>query len=433
MFCSNCGKELNPGAAFCDGCGSKCEANTMPPQDVMPRSESMPQHAQYDARQNVSPGYPGNQQYVHSPMGQQNMHNPNNPNMHYPIYTEYAQKSSNKSKVALIAAISAVFVLLAAGAVFFIMSQGDSGDYDAVAVGGNGTQASDTTISAENSYGDYGEPENSESANDSVPEIAATAGLGYEPIAELGGMRPPAMTLTQMNAERNRIAAIWTSTRAAIDAGTYSSRTIEPGVVAHFNRNNQLVLVETERGSAIVNRSDMPNHSRVFLFESGRLIFAFYSGHAGESEHRLWFRDQWLFRWRHTYDARTQGNFSDFENRTDMQDWLKFEERALREARGIMNAASTTNEPAHAATTPTPEAAHPTIRTLPATEQSALIAFHEFLTTPQSFYCLWYGLVRLNISDIRHGELIDFGHDGIPVNKLDFSPQFAYNPLKKEG
>ena len=59
--------------------------------------------------------------------------------------------------------------------------------------------------------------------------------------------------------------------------------------------------------------------------------------------------------------------------------------------------------------------------------QSALEAFREFLTTPQTMSNDW-DTAQLNLAQIRHGELIDFDHDGIPemllIQRLD---QWTYH------
>ena len=130
------------------------------------------------------------------------------------------------------------------------------------------------------------------------------------------GARP---YISDVEGEVVRIRDLWNTDRNAIAAGEFDTRQLDDGVTA-FSADGKLRMIEVSRGSYGVD------YMRIYQFEDGHLIFAYYEN---AEQNRLYFKDGWLFRWRFT-DAG--GNTTNHDNEPENPWYLDWEHRASDEA-----------------------------------------------------------------------------------------------------
>jgi len=116
-----------------------------------------------------------------------------------------------------------------------------------------------------------------------------------------------------------RIRELWTADRQAIEAGAYEARSPVAGVAA-YSSGGVLRMIEVQAGA------NGGGPSRIYQYENGQLIFAFFED---VTQERLYFKDGWLFRWRHTDVAGTAVNY---DNDPGVHGYLEWEQRAQSEA-----------------------------------------------------------------------------------------------------
>jgi hypothetical protein len=130
--------------------------------------------------------------------------------------------------------------------------------------------------------------------------------------------------ISDVEGEVGRIRAIWTADRSAIEGSQYEQRSLRAGVTAYY-ANGDLRNIEVTRGT------DGLDYARIFQYDHGRLIFAYYEG---ADQNRLYFSDDFLFRWRSTSSG---GEAVDHDNESSSTPYLDWEKRALAEAYRLMN------------------------------------------------------------------------------------------------
>jgi len=114
------------------------------------------------------------------------------------------------------------------------------------------------------------------------------------------------------------IRDIWTQSRNVIDNGTLKPS--GSNTIKNYTINDRTTMIEISSG---VNNI---SYSRIYSFYDGQLIFAFWSG---DDQHRLYFKNERLFRWRHT---SASGTTTDYDNRHDLAEYSEWEQRALQDA-----------------------------------------------------------------------------------------------------
>jgi hypothetical protein len=124
--------------------------------------------------------------------------------------------------------------------------------------------------------------------------------------------------VSDVEAEVSRIRSIWTADREAIAAGSYEVRSLGNGVTGYYE-NGVLQNVEVARGT---NGLD---YLRIFQYDNGTLIFAYYEG---VDQNRLYFINDYLFRWRFTSAGGDEVNH---DNEPTSQQFLDWERLALTE------------------------------------------------------------------------------------------------------
>jgi len=145
-------------------------------------------------------------------------------------------------------------------------------------------------------------------------------------------VNPLVMSSSEIEKELLRIRAVWTESRNGVDNGIFPESPIPGGGRAFFNENKQLDTIQVSRKSDFVKRSSRDSYTRIFQFENEKLIFAFYTEGAGGVAYRLYFKDGWLFRLRYAPDAKINGNYTDFDLRTDLEEYNAWQDFALNEA-----------------------------------------------------------------------------------------------------
>ena len=135
------------------------------------------------------------------------------------------------------------------------------------------------------------------------------------------------MSEAQIEDEILRIREIWTKDRNAISNGTYQKKDIAVGITAFFD-GNELKMIE-------IKNIDTISTQRIYQFENGHLIFAFIEGASAE---RLYYKNGTMFRWRHTPDS-SRNDFTDYDMRHDLSDYLYWQNFALEEGLAVYNQA----------------------------------------------------------------------------------------------
>jgi len=130
----------------------------------------------------------------------------------------------------------------------------------------------------------------------------------------------------QAEKERLRIRDIWVADRDAVSKGTFYSKTVARGITAYCDQRGQVRLLEVNKGI------DGFNYSRTYLYENGSLVFAYYE--SGDA-HRLYFKNEKLFRWRYTPDAKAINNAVNLDNRGDSPEFRYWEDFTLNEGRKL--------------------------------------------------------------------------------------------------
>ena len=143
---------------------------------------------------------------------------------------------------------------------------------------------------------------------------------------------PLVMTKKEIEKELLRIRAVWTESRNGVDNGIFPESPIPGGGRAFFDENKLLDTIQVSRKTDFVKRSSRDSYTRIFQFENEELIFAFYTEGKGGVAYRLYFKDGWLFRLRYAPNATVNGNYTDFDLRTDMEDYNTWQDFALNEA-----------------------------------------------------------------------------------------------------
>lgn len=77
--------------------------------------------------------------------------------------------------------------------------------------------------------------------------------------------------------------------------GEYRKESIRDGVNAFYDNDGELVLIFVEKGTPGIEGYSN-THERTYYYEDGKLIFVLLEG---KDEHRLYFWDELLIRWRY--------------------------------------------------------------------------------------------------------------------------------------
>ena len=118
-----------------------------------------------------------------------------------------------------------------------------------------------------------------------------------------------------------RIRAIWDGDRKAMDAKAYKVEALPSGARAYLDGGDiRMIEVPANTGGS--------NYSRTYNFSNGKLIFAYIED---IDAHRLYFKNDVLFRWRYTVDAKQRQNATNHDNMGDSPAYKEWEEFALDE------------------------------------------------------------------------------------------------------
>ena len=161
----------------------------------------------------------------------------------------------------------------------------------------------------------------SASAPTAAPEPAPTAAAEPTPTP----LPDPGLTLSEIEPEVTRIRAVYNEIMEGIASNRYAVANVN-GADAYYE-NGSLRCVMTERGA------DGSSYMRWYFYENDALIFSYYEG---LDSHRLYFRNDALFRWRFCADSAQpdQAVNHDLENSDAFREW---ETTVLRDARVFQN------------------------------------------------------------------------------------------------
>jgi hypothetical protein len=134
--------------------------------------------------------------------------------------------------------------------------------------------------------------------------------------------KPERTAVGDVEAEVLRIRGIWTADRDAQGKDQYQSLGPIDGAAA-FGADGKIRIIEVAKGASGID------YARTYQFEDGQLIFAYFEGAMQE---RLYFKDGWLFRWRHTAQ---DGTVTDHDNEPSSAEYLVWEARAWDEANAL--------------------------------------------------------------------------------------------------
>jgi hypothetical protein len=137
------------------------------------------------------------------------------------------------------------------------------------------------------------------------------------------------MTVQQINDEISRIRGLWNTDRSAMSDGLYATISISPGISA-FSYNGQVKMIEITKNTGGIE------YSRTYQFENGNLVFAYIEG---SDSHRLYFIQGTMFRWRYTPNVTKSEQFTDYDKRTDLNEYINLQEFALEEANNLYSQA----------------------------------------------------------------------------------------------
>ena len=107
----------------------------------------------------------------------------------------------------------------------------------------------------------------------------------------------------------------------AVSAGTYTSRT-QDDVTMYFDGNDVKCVV-------VPGGTNGSTYSRYFYFDHGQLFFAYYEG---KDAHRLYFKDDVMFRWRYCTDKDQPDNAENYDQ-LDTEAYRAKQEQVLADAR----------------------------------------------------------------------------------------------------
>ncbi|HHX62108.1 MAG TPA: VWA domain-containing protein [Epulopiscium sp.] len=124
-----------------------------------------------------------------------------------------------------------------------------------------------------------------------------------------------------IEAEILRIRAIWNADREAMQQKQYKVTEVGNGIKA-FSKNNDIRMIEIQKNINGVS------YARTYNFSSGKLIFAYIESN---DAHRLYFKDDTLFRWRYTLDAKKRDQAVNYDNIGDSEEFNQWERFALEE------------------------------------------------------------------------------------------------------
>jgi len=141
---------------------------------------------------------------------------------------------------------------------------------------------------------------------------------------------PSAQPDVDVEGEILRIRAIWQADREAMANDLYATVTIAPGVVAYTDRG-RVKMIEAERDAGGVP------FMRIYQYEDGNLIFAYLEA---DDAHRLYFKDDRLFRWRYAPDARDIDRDTIYDSYADSPDFAVWEDFALYEGYALYEEAT---------------------------------------------------------------------------------------------
>jgi len=133
------------------------------------------------------------------------------------------------------------------------------------------------------------------------------------------------MTSQDVEAEILRIRAIWNGDREAMKNKQYQVTQIANGIKA-YSSNKDIRMIEIQRN---INGMD---YARTYNFSNGQLIFAYIEK---SDAHRLYFKDDRLFRWRYTVDANKRDQAINHDNMGDSEEFNRWGAFALDEAEQV--------------------------------------------------------------------------------------------------
>ena len=141
--------------------------------------------------------------------------------------------------------------------------------------------------------------------------------------------RLPSVPGNRIENEVNRIRTLWEAAVNGKANGSYSSHVVASGVTAYSDRG-QVKMIEAARGVSHAN------YSGIYLYDDGRLIFAFLEG---ADAHRLYYYDSQLFRWRYSANASNPNNSVNYDNDFNSSEFLRWERFALDAASDLYSRA----------------------------------------------------------------------------------------------
>ena len=134
-------------------------------------------------------------------------------------------------------------------------------------------------------------------------------------------------TNPSVEAEVEKIRAVYYEIVEAVSSGSYDKRTFDNGTDAYYDADGDLRCVVVYRGTAGIG-SDDDVYSRTYYYNGGELMFAFYEG---TDAHRFYFSGGQMIRWR--YQAPSASNDEAVnQDRTGSEAYLAWEQTVLEES-----------------------------------------------------------------------------------------------------
>lgn len=122
----------------------------------------------------------------------------------------------------------------------------------------------------------------------------------------------------------------WIIDRDKITSNEYTKTTVSPGVVSYHN-GTEIVMIDIAAGTS------GNVYARTYQYKDGTLIFSFWDGPEYYPDHRLYFDNNILFRWRFTHEAADPINY---DNTIADGEYIGWETSALEEGLWVLSQAN---------------------------------------------------------------------------------------------
>lgn len=221
------------------------------------------------------------------------------------------KSSSSIHKSTIVAAGISVLVIGGFAASFAIgkISSGQDG------------KAPEVQVNLENNYESSKPDEANKSETKSIPE-PAKENLSAEPSkVSNASSSHTSVANSQIENEVSKIRKIYNIDSDAIDSNNYDVSYLENGSTV-YSRNGSTKRIDVPKGL-----DDIP-YSRSYTYSEGSLIFAYIES---SDSHRLYFKNDTLFRWRYAQNAGSPDNAINHDNSFDSNEYVYWSDIAVED------------------------------------------------------------------------------------------------------